>query len=552
MPNKLDLTGQQFDRLTAVEPAKNIGKRTAWRCKCICGEWKDVKTDLLMDGTVTSCGCKLLRKIDPQDIVGQRFGNFTVSSVLTAELGQEIIYSCLCDCGVKFQSPRNRIITGGRKSCGCLKSKSKNVGPRQEYIKDFSEIKDKRFGALVVKALKFPDIKRIARVLVDCDCGKINADAWVKDLLDGSTITCGCGIINARTLAVEDIIGKTYNRLTVLEKIVFGYKTAHYRCKCICGNIIDTPTKYDLENGRIQSCGCFKMDNLTKYSPKEATANSIFISNKYNDEDLTLQEFMTLVQLPCYYCNIDPSTTLNLPKRQQRANVNAVAEGDFTYNGLDRIDPNLGHLKSNVVPACWTCNRAKLDMPQDKFKQWIINCYNYFVLNNNSILMPSFYLSSGQLNDDLTRVGSELWDKRRKHHPRISSAKAVYNGYKDGDISFEKYLELSQYHCFYCNTEPSNAYNVAQPTTNYSQFAKDSGTFIYNGLDRISPEDKSHNLENCVPCCFTCNSAKNNMTLDQFKSLITSIYNHWASKSTTIEEPIKEEKEQNHLLSLAI
>lgn len=36
---------------------------------------------------------------------------------------------------------------------------------------------------------------------------------------------------------------------------------------------------------------------------------------------------------------------------------------------LDRIDNTLGHLKSNVVPACERCNRVRGDMPH---KAWLI------------------------------------------------------------------------------------------------------------------------------------------------------------------------------------
>lgn len=54
---KLDLTGQQFGKLTVLAPAENIGTRTAWRCRCACGQETTVTTRHLRDGHVTSCGC---------------------------------------------------------------------------------------------------------------------------------------------------------------------------------------------------------------------------------------------------------------------------------------------------------------------------------------------------------------------------------------------------------------------------------------------------------------------------------------------------------------
>lgn len=58
MANKLDLTGQEFGLLTAVEDvgANKHGKRM-WRCLCKCGREKVVCSNELRKGTTTSCGC---------------------------------------------------------------------------------------------------------------------------------------------------------------------------------------------------------------------------------------------------------------------------------------------------------------------------------------------------------------------------------------------------------------------------------------------------------------------------------------------------------------
>ena len=54
---KLDLTGQRFGKLTVLAPAENIGTRTAWLCRCDCGQETVVTTLRLRDGRRTSCGC---------------------------------------------------------------------------------------------------------------------------------------------------------------------------------------------------------------------------------------------------------------------------------------------------------------------------------------------------------------------------------------------------------------------------------------------------------------------------------------------------------------
>lgn len=51
------------------------------------------------------------------------------------------------------------------------------------------------------------------------------------------------------------------------------------------------------------------------------------------------------------------------------------AEGTFVYNGLDRIDNALGHSVENVVTCCWRCNKAKGEMSQREFLNWIATVY---------------------------------------------------------------------------------------------------------------------------------------------------------------------------------
>lgn len=52
-----DLTGQRFGRLTVIERTRNIGKYTAWLCRCDCGNKKIIKSKSLKDNSTKSCGC---------------------------------------------------------------------------------------------------------------------------------------------------------------------------------------------------------------------------------------------------------------------------------------------------------------------------------------------------------------------------------------------------------------------------------------------------------------------------------------------------------------
>lgn len=52
-----NLIGQCFGYLKPLYRIKNIGKHTAWKCECKCGNLVNVRTDHLKEKRVVSCGC---------------------------------------------------------------------------------------------------------------------------------------------------------------------------------------------------------------------------------------------------------------------------------------------------------------------------------------------------------------------------------------------------------------------------------------------------------------------------------------------------------------
>lgn len=57
MPPKINLKGHRFGRLTVLEQAENLDRKTAWCCRCDCGKLIVVKTYNLRRDAVRSCGC---------------------------------------------------------------------------------------------------------------------------------------------------------------------------------------------------------------------------------------------------------------------------------------------------------------------------------------------------------------------------------------------------------------------------------------------------------------------------------------------------------------
>lgn len=101
---------------------------------------------------------------------------------------------------------------------------------------------------------------------------------------------------------------------------------------------------------------------------------------------------------------------------------------------------------------------------------------------------------------------------------------ACYNKTKDSAVSRnynwsltkEQFRFITSQPCTYCGKIPNQTYKTQN----------NRGGYIHNGIDRMNNE-VGYVIENCVPCCKTCNYAKRTMTIDSFINWIASVYTHF-------------------------
>lgn len=130
MGKLIDLTGNVYGRLTVIKRGKNIGKATAWLCKCSCGnpDLVLIRGDHLKSGVTQSCGClhkesfSNIAKNNKVDLLNKRFGYLTVIEETPLRYHNSIVWKCLCDCGNEVLVPNNHLQDGNRRSCGCIGS----------------------------------------------------------------------------------------------------------------------------------------------------------------------------------------------------------------------------------------------------------------------------------------------------------------------------------------------------------------------------------------------------------------------------------------------
>lgn len=168
-----------------------------------------------------------------------------------------------------------------------------------------------------------------------------------------------------------DLTRKEFGRLVAIEIVGYGKQGSPvWLCKCTCGKEIRVLGKH-LRNGHTKSCGCYKRDfaSIEKgLSAKRRVYRQYKANSRYRKIlfELSFEQFLDLSQRSCYYCGTQPLSIM------------ATNNGEFIYNGIDRVDNTKGYYIENCVSCCKKCNRAKDTMSYDEFIKWIKKVFNLY------------------------------------------------------------------------------------------------------------------------------------------------------------------------------
>lgn len=138
-----------------------------WECKCECGNLTKVWRKCLITGNTKSCGChhKSILKKKTIDLKGKRFGRLLVIENTERKVCREYYWRCKCDCGNIKDIAGNSLRSGKSKSCGCrqgqfIHGKWGKPGYKQFYLSDPIKRLKHNVSKTVRNALKSRDISK--------------------------------------------------------------------------------------------------------------------------------------------------------------------------------------------------------------------------------------------------------------------------------------------------------------------------------------------------------------------------------------------------------
>ena len=119
MGTLIDLTGKKFGYLEVIGRAGTAKDGSIkWKCKCICGNIKDINGGSLRKGT-KDCGCRF------KDITGCKSGELTAVEYI-GKPNNRHVWRCKCTCGNTKDVEGWKITNKYVKSCGCKEGNYKH------------------------------------------------------------------------------------------------------------------------------------------------------------------------------------------------------------------------------------------------------------------------------------------------------------------------------------------------------------------------------------------------------------------------------------------
>ena len=236
-------------------------------------------------------------------------------------------------------------------------------------MRNSSLVTGQKHGSLtLVERLSSKDKHGARQWLCRCICGNTK-------ILPSSKVrrgdSCGCvALEHHRNRGFSK--GKRFGKLVVIERLneTDKFRSRKYLCECDCGNK-KVMSSHNLTVGGTKSCGCL---GHTKLEYGEAAFNQLYATYLISAKrrklvfELTKEQFREFAKSKCCYCGTAPY------QAYYRSNGN----GEYVYNGVDRMNPDVGYIKDNCVACCGICNKMKMNLSVREFVSQVFKIHERY------------------------------------------------------------------------------------------------------------------------------------------------------------------------------
>jgi hypothetical protein len=244
------------------------------------------------------------------------------------------------------------------------------------------------------------------------------------------------------------------------------FQTKHLKDSTKCSKCLEDQKNQDKKReDRIRNYKEENINNLESYYKRYINDCK---RRGYGDFQINFETFSELVSKPCYYCKYIK---------------------DNETNGIDRMNNDIGYIKENCVSCCWKCNRMK-------------HFYH-----------PVFFIEKCKILIKEKEATKEFYKKWSIYYTRSNNKN--YTSYKKESLKRNMEFEITQQQwdwltrspCYLCGYQDTHGI----------------------GIDRVDNNIRKYIFENSRACCGSCNTMKNEMSLQDLLEQCKAISETWSS-----------------------
>lgn len=302
--------------------------------------------------------------------IGNKYNRLTVigdKEKINNQKGRK--WKCRCDCGNIVYQHGYCLKREISKSCGCLSREITAKLGRSRYLKDGEAAINELFRQYQYQA-KQRNLK--------CSIGR----RFFERLILGNCFYCNSppsSLFPKRKLKTTVY----YNGIDRIHPNI-GYVSRNVVSCCKGCNNMKGNKRYEdflIQIRKIyihmHTSNIFINHYIDKYNEKNRAIARLLSSYKNNAKHenrewlLSNDEFYKLVKSTCFYCGETPNQL-----------IRCGLKSFYFYNGIDRLNNEIGYLIDNCITCCSKCNFIKRNLEKDLFLNKIKEIYNHRIFNS--------------------------------------------------------------------------------------------------------------------------------------------------------------------------
>lgn len=170
----------------------------------------------------------------------------------------------------------------------------------------------------------------------ECTCGTVK-DVYYRSILTGSSISCGCHRAKLQREKFQDLTGKTFGKLFVMERDMQKSAGVYWICRCECGNIKSIKgSQLTKKSKPTISCGC----EQRRISRKTGKRTIIKNNQKHLDENMRYNTNLQMITSQKLCSNNKSGVTgVSFDKTRQKWTAHIQCHGKKIFLGrFESID----------------------------------------------------------------------------------------------------------------------------------------------------------------------------------------------------------------------